>query len=294
MSEPPYHHSSPTSSQPGRQQGVRGTSRLPMQALGAPPSDLPPASPNSYTGYQPVPPQQQQQQYGPQAQYPPSGPQQVQQYPPSGPQPIQRRPGGGRSKTMDYTLKGLGLLGVAVVSGFLYWLFMHGSSTSVTADNGTSQDAGAYQFVGFHGAALDSNCQAHATDQVQKFLQSHQCQLLTRSLYTTSLSDGEEVVTSVSVVKMANASQASQLKQISDGNATGHVKDLVEENVSSIPGGPTNLENGGYASEVHGNSVIIAVTEFKDKAKDTKANLKSANGSLTAVSKDALRLGESS
>ncbi|HWC79192.1 MAG TPA: hypothetical protein VG756_04430 [Pseudonocardiaceae bacterium] len=290
---------------------MRGTSRLPMQALGAPPSDLPPAAPSSYTGYQPVPPQQQQQQYGQQqSQYPPSGPRPVQyppsgpqqsQYPPSGPQPIQQRPGGagggsggGRSKTMDYALKGLGLLGVAVVSGFLYWLFMHGSSTSVTADNGTGQDSGTYQFAGFHGTALDSNCQAHATDQVQKFLQSHQCQLLTRSLYTTSLSDGEEVVTSVAVVKLANASQASQLRQISDGNATGHVKDLVEENVSSIPGGPTNLENGGYASEVHGNSVIIAVTEFTDKAKDTKANLKSASGSLAAVSKDALRLGESS
>jgi hypothetical protein len=232
-----------------------------MQALGAPPADLPPAQ-AGYTAYRPVPPA-----------------------PESGPR--------GRSKVMDYTLKGLGLLGVAVLSGFLWWLFRHGSAPGQQADN-QGQNAGVYQFATYHGQALDSDCAAHSTEQVQRFLQQHPCQLLTRSLYTATLPDGDEVITAVAVVKMPDASQAAQLRQISDANETGHVKDLVEEGASTIPGGPTNVEDGGYDSELSGNNVIISVTEFMSKAKDTRANLAAAKPTLVAVCKDALRLGTSS
>ena len=271
MSEPHYQHRPPSQSQPSRPQGLRGTSRLPMQALGAPPGDLPPAAPQSYTSYSPVPPS------------PPSG------------QPV-ARPGGapGRSKLMDYTLKGLGLLGVAVVSGFLWWLFRHGSATPEQTTQGGGQTAGLYQFVAFHDPTMDSNCADHSTNQVQTFFKQHECTQLTRALYTTKLSDGSEVVTSVAVVKMADATQAQQLKNYSDGTNTGHVKDLVEEGASTIPGGPANLENGGYSSELSGSSVIIAITEYKDKNKDKVTNLNANNATLSAVSKDALRLGSTS
>ena len=262
MSEPSFHHHPPAQAQPARPQGQRGTSRLPMQALGAPPSDLPPAAPQSYTSYAPVPP----------------------------------RPGGppGRSKVMDYTLKGLGLLGVAVVSGFLWWLVRHNSAPAVPVTGGNGQNAGVYQFVAFHDPSMDSSCADHATNQVQNFFKQHECSQLTRSLYTTKLADGSEVVTSVAVVKMSSTDLAQQLKQYSDGTNTGHVKDLVEDGVSTIPGGPKNLENGGYSSTINGASVIIAITEYKDKASDTAANLNANNATLSAVSKDALRLGASS
>ena len=267
MSEPHYQHRPPAQSQPSRPQGLRGTSRLPMQALGAPPSDLPPAAPQSYTSYAPVPPG------------PPSG-----------------RPGGapGRSKVMDYTLKGLGLLGVAVLSGFLWWLFQHGGTPPAQSTQGSGQNTGVYQFVAFHDPTMDSSCADHSTNQVQAFLKQHECVQLTRALYTTTLSDGSQVVTSVAVVKMSSASLAQQLKNYSDGTNTGHVKDLVEEGASTIPGGPRNLENGGYSSTLSGSSVVIAITEYKDKDKDTAANLNANDATLAAVSKDALRLGSSS
>jgi hypothetical protein len=265
VSEPPYHHRPPAQAQPGRPQGLHGTSRLPMQALGAPPADLPPAAPQSYTSYAPAPSQ-------------PEG-----------------RSGGptGRSMVMDYTLKGLGLLGVAVVSGFLWWLFRHNSAPAAQATGTTGQNTGVYQFVAFHDPTMDSACADHATNQVQAFFRQHECAQLTRALYTTKLSDGSEVVTSVAVVKMNSAELAQQLKQYSDGTNTGHVKDLVEEGVTSIPGGPKNLENGGYGSAISGNSVTIAITEYKDRNQDSTANLNANNATLTAVSKDALRLGNS-
>jgi hypothetical protein len=241
-----------------------------MQALGAPPADLTQSQeyPPTYLGYGPGQPPQQ----------------------PQTPSRPPRDPA-GRSKLLDYTLKGLGLLGVAVVSGFLWWLFRHNSTPSVQVSNTQSQQTGQFQFAAYHDPVYDTDCAAHATDQLKAFLQQHQCGQLTRSLYTTTLSDGEKVITSVAVVQMGDAGLAITLNGLSAGNGTGHVRDLVEEGTVRVPSGPRNLEDGGYASEVHGTSVIIAITEFVDKTHDTSTNLNAQTTTLRAVSADALRLG---
>jgi hypothetical protein len=233
-----------------------------MQALGGPPSDLTQA-PHDYR-------------------YPPpAGPQ--------GPGPGNDR--GTRGKGMDYALKGLGLLGVALVSGLLWYLVRNNPAPSGAALTPPStQPTGVYQFQPYHGATTETDCSAHSTDRVQKFFQQHPCQSLVRSLYTTALVNSQKVVTSVAVVRMDTAATARAMRAISDGTATGHVKDLVEDGVV-IPGGPSGLQDAGYFSVVKGNRVIIVMTEFVDGALDHGDTLKSADSSLRAVSKDAATQG---
>lgn len=258
----PYNYRPSAPPQQGRPQGWTGTSKMPMQALGAPPPEL--QQPTGY-GYP--------SQYGP---------------------PQQRRPSGGpgglfkdRGKLADYTLKGLGLLGVALVAGFLWYLIRNDPATPNQANtNQQQQTAGIYTFTLYQGPSTVTDCAAHATDQVATYLRQHPCTAMNRSLYTASLSNGDKVVTSVAVVQMDNVNAAKGLKHVSDGNATGHVKDLVEDG-AVIPNGPKALQDAGYFSKVRGSDVVIIMTEYVDAGMDSAANLNTNDTTLKAVSSDA-------
>jgi hypothetical protein len=233
-----------------------------MQALGAPPPD-PTQVPYDYR-------------YGP-----PTDP---------------RRPGPGddrdrRSKRMDYVLKGLGLLGVALVSGLLWYLVRNNPApTGGGLTPPSTQPTGVYQFQAYHETTTETDCAAHSTDKVHTFFSTHPCQSLTRSLYTATLVNSQKVITSVAVVQMSSAANARAMRAVSDGNGTGHVKDLVEDGVV-LPGGPTELQDAGYFSVVKGNRVVIVMTEFVDGTLDHGDTLKGADTSLRAVSKDAATQG---
>ncbi|HWE88956.1 MAG TPA: hypothetical protein VG317_05775 [Pseudonocardiaceae bacterium] len=206
--------------------------------------------------------------------------------PPPGP-PSAGRPG-DRSKALDWTLKGLGLLLVAVLSGLVWWLFHQGSGPTEKPPG--SAVAGAYQFTPYHQPVNDSTCAPHATGQLRQYLVSHSCQQLSRSLYTTQLSDGRQVLVGVAVLHMGNTAAATGLDTLSNTSDTGHVKDLVEDKTAAAPNGPTNLENGGYASAASGTDEVIAVTELF--ASSQNGNAKAA---LNAVASAAVRqLGSAS
>lgn len=232
-----------------------------MQALGAPPPDL---------------------QHG--------------SYPPPKPPPS-RRPGGGflrdRGKLADYTLKGLGLLGVALVSGFLWYLIRNNPATPGPPHSGqSSSTSGLYSFQAYEAPSSVTDCVGHTTDSVQAYLRAHPCTSLTRSLFTTSLASGDKVVTSVAVVQMNNATAARGLRRVSDAPNTGHIKDLVEDG-TVVPGGPTSLQSAGsgYYSEVKGNDVIVVMTEYANGAMDVNSTLNANTKTLLGVSADAAKQG---
>lgn len=263
MSEP-YDYRAPAPPHPGRPQGWTGTSQMPSFALGAPPPET--------------------------SQYAPYGP----------PDRDLGRGGSGgsggrfrpdRTKLVDYTLKGLGLVGVALVSGFLWYLIRNNPAQQPTAHSAPpSTPAGRYAFQPFSNPSTVTDCAAHATHDVQRYLQSNLCVSLRRSLFTASLANNDKVITSVAVVRMPTSAMAAGLQRISDGNGTGHVQDLVENGVV-VPGGPTSLQDAGYFSTRHGARVIIITTEFVDATKDTHDNLRSNDQTLRAVSRDAAKQG---
>jgi hypothetical protein len=194
-----------------------------------------------------------------------------------------------RSTTMDYLLKGLGLLGVAIVSGFLWWFFHRPSTPTEHAAPPPAQVQGKYQFVPFHANVVDTTCTDHATEQVKTFFSQHPCQKLTRALYTTTF-NGQVVVTSVIQVQMASASDAKALNALGLKDYSGHVQDLVEDHTATVQGGPSGLEAAGYKSAVSGTTVTISTTEYQDGTQDSAANLgkKSVDDALKTVSLDAI------
>jgi hypothetical protein len=239
---------------PPQTRSPHGTSLMPMQALGAPPPDL------QQGGYPPPPA--------------PIGP------PPFAP---------ARSKALDYTLKGLGLLGVAVVSGFLWWLTHNQAPATDQTAPPPQHPAGKYQFVPYVAVNTVGDCADHATAQVQAYLRQHPCVSMSRSLYTTTLSDNDKVISSVAVVRMPSAADAKGLDAVSKGNGTGHVEDQVEEGYQ-VPNGPTSLEAGGYESRSTGSTEVIVITAFLNGAEDNSHALAAqpTQDLLKAVSTDAL------
>lgn len=263
MSEP-YDYRAPAPPQAGRPQGWTGTSQMPSSALGAPPPET-----SDYTAYGP-------------------------------PDRVTGRggPGGSggrfkpdRTKLVDYTLKCLGLVGVALASGFLWYLIRNNPAQEpLTHPAPPSSPAGVYAFQPYSNPSTVTDCVPHASNDVLRYLESNPCVSLRRSLFTTTLAGNTKVITSVAVVRMPTATAAAQLRRISDGNGTGHIKDLVEQGVV-VPNGPMTLQDGGYFSELRGARVVIVMTEFVDGGKDGKDNLSANDKALRAVSKDAATQG---
>jgi len=186
--------------------------------------------------------------------------------------------------------KALALVGVAVVSGFVWWVLQ----PSDPVDQPVAQPqktAGEFQFATvpqLPEPVKDSDCAAHASGQTSTFFKTTPCLQLTRAFYTAKLPDGRTVYSSVSVVKMRTADEAKALRELTQKDGTGNVKDLVLDKAISVP--PlTTLANGGYASEQRDQQVVIVESDSPVKSADALAH----NKEMKKVSADAIRLASS-
>lgn len=200
------------------------------------------------------------------------------------------QPSGGGSMPPDkrnkLLLQGLGLVGVAVLSGLVFWAVqpshVAGVAEAASAQNNTV--AGKYTFTRVAGPATDTNCATHAFGKTQTFFQQHPCQQLVRSLYSTTISGGTTAVVSVVDVKMGSGDDAEQLRQLTNGENTGNLNDLIKDGGVTSANLPTTsqLQDGGYASATTGSVTTIALTAFVGGHQDKAA--------LKDISTDALRL----
>jgi hypothetical protein len=186
--------------------------------------------------------------------------------------------------------KALALVGVAVVSGLVWWVLQ----PSDPVDQPVAQPqktAGEFEFSPvpeLPEPVKDSDCAAHATSQTQAFFKTTPCVQLTRAFYTAKLPDGRTVYSSVSVVKMKTAAEAKSLRELTQKDGTGNVKDLVLDKAVSVP--PlTTLANGGYASEQRDQEVVIVESDSPTRGTDAPAH----NKEMKKVSADAIRLASS-
>ena len=186
--------------------------------------------------------------------------------------------------------KALALVGVAVVSGFVWWVLQPSDPVGQPVAQ-PQKTAGEFEFTTvpqLPEPVKDSDCAAHATSQTQTFFKTTPCLQLTRAFYTAKLPDGRTVYSSVSVVKMRTADEARQLREVTQKDGTGNVKDLVLDKAISVP--PlTTLANGGYASEQRGQEVVIVESDSPVKGADALAH----NKEMKKVSADAIRLASS-
>lgn len=187
-----------------------------------------------------------------------------------------------RSRRMNYLFQGLGLVGVAVVSGLVWMAFQPKVVAGIPAAQ-TDPSPGKYSFTRIVGPASDPSCAPHSYGRTQQFFQQHPCQQLTRSLYSMTSPDGVQAVVSVVVAQMSSADLATQLQALTKQDNTGNISDLITDG-HQVAGGPDSaaMKNGGFASSVTGTGTVIAMSAFVDGHKDTAA--------LKDISADALRL----
>jgi hypothetical protein len=178
-----------------------------------------------------------------------------------------------------------GLAGVAVVSGLVFLAFQPTVVVPGTAEPrpGAVTSAGKFTFNRIAGPAVDADCAQHAYSATQHFLQQHPCQGLTRSLYSTTTSDGLRAIVSVAVVTMPNAKDATDLQALTKKDGTGNISDLITDG-TAVPNGPTSKDmvNGGFASAVSGDNTTITLSAFVGGHEDKDL--------LRQISTDALRL----
>ncbi|MFE2757593.1 hypothetical protein ACFXGA_36890 [Actinosynnema sp. NPDC059335] len=208
----------------------------------------------------------------------------------SPPPPPRRRtaPAGTAARSRrGLVLKGLGLLGVAVVSG-LVWLVVMPKNTHTGTPTTTSAPAGEFAFTASPDVPeplKDSDCAVHAYGQTKTFLTSTPCQQLTRGLYTTKTPDGVTIYTSVSIVRMKTAEDAAKLKDLTTRDGTGNVNDLVKDGAVRVPN-LTTLGNGGFAARQQDRDVIIIESDTVKHGPDETAH----NTLMKRISNDAFRL----
>ncbi|MCE7007621.1 hypothetical protein LWC34_33080 [Kibdelosporangium philippinense] len=208
----------------------------------------------------------------------------------SHPAPPQRRaPEPGNNKTREYVLKGLGLVGVAVVSGMLWWLIQQSGNAPDTSSLSTStpQPTTKFKFVKHEQVAepvRDSNCARVSYSKVQDFFEKKPCTEVIRELYTTNV-DGKKVFSSVAVVRMSSSADAAELKKLTETNGTGNVNDLVKDGRVKVAG-LASLGNGAFAAKISGNDVIIVESDIEGGSK------KGDDAKLEEISTDALAFGE--
>ncbi|UVS80088.1 hypothetical protein [Actinokineospora sp. UTMC 2448] len=183
-------------------------------------------------------------------------------------------------------IAGGALAALLVAGGVLWW-----STGSAPPQPAPPPAAPAAEFVFARApetqrAVLDSDCSAHAYGDTKAFLVDTPCAQLTRALFTTTTADGRTVHTSVAVVRMHTADDATRLGDLVRADGTGSVNDVLRDRVAVVPG-LTRLSRGGFAATVLDQHVIIAESDTATPLPDPMAH----KAEMKRVSTAALDLG---
>lgn len=177
-------------------------------------------------------------------------------------------------------LRGAGLVAIAVVSGLIWFLIRHDSTPEPVAQPPAKTSQFDYKLV--EGPSKSSDCAAKSYGKAQDYFKDAPCSSLARALYTVQYGDAKALV-SVALVSMPQASQATQLKALTDQDGTGNITDLVRDHTYKAAGAPSvSGEKAAYESQVTGSDVTIVLTDFFAKHKDAVL--------LKRIAKDALQL----
>lgn len=178
----------------------------------------------------------------------------------------------------------VGLLAVAIVAGFLWWLIRHdpeaeppqagsrpveqtsSAESTTTSPAPTTVQAGPYTFESLTPNQVDRSCPDASYGKVRKWFGDNPCDRVVRGLYTTRQGQARAIV-AISVVTMPTPEQAQHLKALTDTSGTGNVSDLLRDGSVHVPGAP-KVAGGNYASSAAGNTVTIIESSFYDGHRD--------------------------
>jgi hypothetical protein len=200
---------------------------------------------------------------------------------------------------MQWGLRILGLVGVAVISGVVWYYVIDDGKQENTADDqgGTEQQAeGRYDFTphpDMTSPATDEDCAEHAYGRIREHLQTTPCDHLSQQLFVTEV-DGRTVYASVSVVTMPDDEKAAELRALTDEDGSGNVNDVVRDRGVTIEGMDRLSAGGGYAAKQNGNEVVIVEADLdpKDQSETEGDQKNDEKKILDPVCEDALLLAQ--
>ncbi|MBA0126185.1 hypothetical protein H0B56_11595 [Haloechinothrix sp. YIM 98757] len=184
-------------------------------------------------------------------------------------------------------LAGIGLLAVAVLAGFVWWLVRYdlggahadvggtpapadaaATATTEHTSSTTQETTGVGEYVFDSATAPDvgTNCAAVSYGDVRDWLAEHPCDRVVRGLYETS-AGGARALVSVVVVTMPDERRAAELRALTDTTGAGNVSDMVRDGSAEIDDAP-QVAGGQYASDVTGTDVTIVEAAFFDGHRD--------------------------
>ncbi len=193
-------------------------------------------------------------------------------------------------------LMGAGLLAVAVIAGFAWWLIRHEPEPVLTAtaptkastakppddrpaSAPTTVDSGEFTFGAAVAPDAGRDCVTVSYGQVRDWFRDHPCERVVRGLYTTNKT--ERALVSIIVVTMPSAERAQDLKSITDTSGTGNVSDMLRDGSAHVPGAP-DVAGESYASDVTGRNVTVVEAAFFDGYRNRSL--------LDEISAEALRM----
>lgn len=195
-------------------------------------------------------------------------------------------PGGENGiSPMGWVLRGAALLGVSVVSGVLWLAFTGGFSQQ---DDTPEQPVTQHDFEQVFRQEGQQRCADVSIDQIREFFEENQCLHLTRALYTTTLDDGQRVLTSVVTVKMANPALVAELDELVTQDQTGNIEDLAsDDDAFDTPEGfPDLTQDVGFASERDGRLLVVGESGYFGQPEDYE------DERLRRITMDAMKLAQ--
>jgi hypothetical protein len=192
------------------------------------------------------------------------------------------------SPVLVWTLRALGLIAVAVISGLVWYYITNDNKPGPSQQADKPVEQGKYDFKAapqLPQPVRDSNCVEHSRSQVRTFLESHQCSGLVRQLFVVTTPDGRTAYVSVSSVQMASAADANALEALTKRDGTGNIKDLLLDGKATVPGLKELDGHNGYASQQVDTKLIIVEADYSTDAS------KKDEPVLDDICQDALRLG---
>lgn len=182
-------------------------------------------------------------------------------------------------------MRGLGLLGVSLVSGLLWLSIKPGDSGENSQEaQPTHGPQTEHSFERIRHEEGAQSCKDVATSKIREYFAETECEHLTRALYKTELPDGRRVLTSIVTVLMPEGKSARELEQLTTENNTGNIRDLVDEGRPGLGEFPA-LHDKAYGSGLQGRLVVIGDSAYLDGS--TAKN----DPQLAAITTDALKLG---
>jgi hypothetical protein len=163
------------------------------------------------------------------------------------------------------------LVALLMITGIVFAVASAGSSSSGPANRRAGSTATEPSAISVDGVTFQprgdtrgADCAGHTSGDVQTWLRSNRCAELIRLRFESTV-DNQKVAVLVAVLRFADPTSATELRQVADSPGRGAVADPSAEGTPWPDGGKPSFDSAAYASGREGNSVKLVKATWLDQ-----------------------------